>query len=78
MAELRFRNVVNVAPDDVQDWDSFALRVVAVAYPGGTWRAYRGFSHWSDKRIEENGDEILEEAAKLLFYPMANSGRYYE
>ena len=77
MPEFRFRNVMNVSPSDVQDYDAFALRVVAVAYPGGTWRAYRGYSHWSDERIAENGDEILKEAAELLFYPMKHSGRYY-
>ena len=75
---LKFKNLMRVSPSDVQDNDAFALKVVAVALPGGFWRAYRGPSDWSDERVAAQGDLLLEEQAGPLFYVLRASGRRYE
>lgn len=68
----------DTSPSDVQDNDAVVFKVVAVAYSGGGfWRAFRGPSEWSDQEIADHGDEIPEEAANLLFFALAHSGRVY-
>lgn len=75
--DYRFRNMVSVAPIDVQDGDAFAVKVVAVAGPNNTWFAARGFAHWDKQRVADEGDVLPECEARPLFYVMRNSGRVY-
>jgi len=75
--QYRFRNLVEVRPDDVQDGDAFAVKVVAVAGPNNTWFAARGFAHWDKQRVADEGDVLSELEAMPLFYVMRNSPRTY-
>jgi len=72
-----FRNLVEVRPDDVQDGDAFAVKVVAVAGPNNTWFATRGPAFWASQQVADSGDVMLEEDAKMMFYVMRNSPRTY-
>lgn len=77
MANLQFRNAVSVSPSDVHDFDAFAMKVVAVVYPGGSWCAYQGPSHWPDDQVAAQGDRLVKEQAAPLFYVLRNSDRRY-
>lgn len=78
MPEYNFnKSLIHTSPSDVEDNDAFAIRVVAVASAGRFWRAFRGPSSWPDQEVAGHGDEISEEAARQLFFALANSGRVY-
>ena len=77
MTKRRYRDKRVVAPDDVVEGDAFALKVVAVTGAANDWTAYQGPSDWTDDQVAEHGEKLLSEAAKILFYPLACSGRLY-
>ncbi len=77
MTKRRYRDKRRVVPDDVQDGDAFAIKVVAVVGFANDWTAYQGPSDWTDDQVAEGGNKVLAEAAKILFYPCATSGRVY-
>jgi hypothetical protein len=71
------RNHYNTSPGDVQDNDAFPMKVIAVAYPGGMWCAFRAPATWDNQRVADEGDELQKEVAEGLFWCLANSGRIY-
>lgn len=74
---MQFKNLVTTEPDNVNEGDAFALKVVAVAGHADDWAAYRGPSDWTDEEVASSGDKLAKEAAEALFYVMRNSGRTY-
>ena len=69
--------LVHTRPCDVADYDIFPVQVVGVALPGENWAAYRGPSDWTPEQVAQQGDKIMGECARLLFYALAMSGRRY-
>ena len=74
-----FKNKYTTRPVDVRPGDAFAIKVVAVAHPGGaTWAAYLGPSDWDDQQVADGGDSIKQIEAERLFPVMSDSHFRYE
>ena len=74
-----YKNKYTTRPIDVRSGDAFAIKVVAVAHPGGaTWAAYIGPTDMSDQQVADEGDSITQIEAERLFPVMADSHFRYE
>ena len=73
---MRFKNLYTTSPNDVEDGDALAVKIVAVARDGH-WKAYRGPSDWSDVEVAMAGVELLPEQAAPFFDVLRNSERQY-
>ena len=77
---VTYVNKYTIRPDEIVSNLGMAIKVVARTYDvvGGCWCAYLGPSDWADERVADDGDQIIEEAARLLF-PVFNSTKlvYY-
>jgi len=72
-----FKNLVTTSPDEVEDNDAFAIKIVAVAGFVNDWAAYYGPPEWSKEQVAQSGDKLVREQAEPLFYVMRRSGRSY-
>lgn len=67
---MREISKVNTRPTAVKPDDYCALRIVAVAGYDNDWACYIGPSSWSNERVAEEGDPVLEEQAGVFAYLM--------
>jgi len=72
MTDIRWRDKVSVAPNEVKPNDGFAIKVVAVVGYANDWAAYYGPSDWSKERVASEGDKFTSDQAEDLFYVMSS------
>lgn len=71
------RNKWTTRPYQIQDGDSVAIKVVAVAGTNNDWAAYEGPTTWSDEQVASQGDKLAKNQVGKLFHVMSASGRRY-
>ncbi len=65
-------NKIAVRPNELEPNTAAAIKVVAKVGWGNDWAAYLGPSDWSDEKVADEGDKILEKAARILFPSFAH------
>ena len=74
MPKTTYVNKLTIRPNEIKPGMGMAIKIVARTYDviGGCWCAYLGPSDWDNEEVAESGDQIPEDAARLLF-PVFNS-----